>query len=139
MHHIADADQNRFVSRTELIGFIGQGFTKIDRDGNGKIDEAELRGWLNQSLPPPPGDGRPERPPGAAELAPRLLKEWDMDRNGVVTAEEARQAAGSAFDQCDTNHDGGLGMEEWMRWLDSLIGPPPRAIEGPPPSRLRPE
>jgi hypothetical protein len=138
----ADTNQDRLVNRTELASFIRQGFTKIDSDANGKVDEAELSEWLQASLPPPPQNRRPADQPGAAKpldsppnranapgqmLAPRLLKEWDVARNGVVTLEEAQQAGGSAFDRRDNNRDGGLDLEEWMRWIEFLVGPPPRA------------
>jgi Ca2+-binding EF-hand superfamily protein len=142
LHRTADTGQDRLVNRTELASFIRQGFTQIDADANGKVDEAELRKWLQASLPPPPEDRRPEGRPGVSNplnsplnrgdapgqmLAPRLLREWDVDRNGVVTAEEAQHVADSAFDRRDHNHDGGLDLEEWMRWMESLVGPPPRA------------
>jgi len=142
LYQAADTNQDRLVNRTELASFIRQGFAKIDSDANGKVNEAELRKWLQTSLPPPPENSRPEGRPGLSSLqnlppnrgdppgqmlAPRLLREWDVDRNGVVTAEEAQQVADSAFDRHDNNHDGGLDLEEWMRWIEFLVGPPPRA------------
>ena len=50
---------------------------------------------------------------------------WDLNHDGRVTWEEAWEHIQRRFVEADTNHDGGLSLEEWL--AAQLPGRPPRA------------
>jgi Ca2+-binding EF-hand superfamily protein len=98
-------------------------FRRLDRNGDGVIQEAELR------MPPPEG-GRGMRPM-------QSLRELDSDDNGSVSFEEFSEGRFAKrlpedkrrefFDRLDTNQDGKLSHEDRKG-----MGPGPDG-EGPPP------
>ena len=96
-----DADGDGKVSRDEWNGPT-QAFERLDRNGDGFIDPADVRG----AMPGQPGEGRDMRRGG--EIFDRL----DTDKDGVLSAEEIGERP--FLKRLDTDGDGRVTKEEAM-------------------------
>jgi hypothetical protein len=104
----ADADGDGKVSRDEFIKArtiaLEQAFTRMDTDGDGKLDEKEVEAGAAQARamgpaglggfrrpdadrPPRPGADRPQRP-GAGAMAEQGFDRMDADGDGKLSKEE---------------------------------------------------
>jgi Ca2+-binding EF-hand superfamily protein len=108
----ADTDGNGEVSRAEAEAAAIARFARMDRNGDGRFDEAD----------------RAARKDAAEDRRERLFTRLDSDKDGVVTRAEADAAAAAAggdaggrrgtmlarlFERADTNRDGRLTEAEF--------------------------
>lgn len=94
----ADADHDGKVTRQEFTTARAAQFGKLDRNGDGFLDDSD-------------GGGRANRPQ-ARQLAGTLRARLDTDGDGKVSREEFVNGPTSMFDQLDTNHDDVLDAKE---------------------------
>jgi Ca2+-binding EF-hand superfamily protein len=117
-----DANKDGKLDKDEITA-SSDALKKLDKDSDGKITVAELRGAPGRG---PRGDGgRPQRPEGAdrpsrqeseANAGPRpafppLLAALDTNKSGAIDTDELAGAP-AAFLKLDKNSDGELSAEE---------------------------
>lgn len=83
-----DTNHDGFISRDEYLAMEKKRFAEFDTNHDGKIDAKEV------ATSPP----LMERNQKAAE---RMIKQWDSNDDGIVSADEYRQAAEKRFAQQD--------------------------------------
>ncbi len=88
-----DTNHDGFVSRDEFVAYQKKRFDEFDTNHDGKIDAKEIA-----SSPP-----LMERNLKTAE---RMVKEWDKNGDGVVSAEEFDQASLERFARQDKSGTG---------------------------------
>jgi Ca2+-binding EF-hand superfamily protein len=93
----ADADHDGKVTKQEYVDARAAQFSRMDRDGDGYIDEAASR---------PGGNERGQR--AAAAIRGRM----DSNGDGKVSKEEFINAPTMLFDKFDANKDGVLDATE---------------------------
>jgi hypothetical protein len=109
-----DANTNGVIDAAEIAN-APAALKKLDKNGDGKLTEDELR--------PGPGAGGA---PGAAEAAQRVarLMEYDKNGDGKLAREELPERMQSFFERLDADKDGFLTKEE----IAKLV-PPQRVVE----------
>jgi EF hand domain-containing protein len=88
-----DTNHDGFVSRDEFVAFQKKRFDEFDTNHDGKIDAKEVA-----SSPP-----LMERNVKTAE---RMIKQWDANGDGVVTADEYKKSAEERFARQDKEGTG---------------------------------
>lgn len=83
-----DTNHDGFVSRDEFVAYQKKRFDEFDTNHDGKIDAKEIA-----SSPP-----LMERNLKTAE---RMIKEWDKNGDGIVSADEFKQASEERFARQD--------------------------------------
>ncbi len=106
-HRPADANRDGVTTRQEAIAAADARFSRIDRDGDGRITRAER--VARKARPATGADHRPA--PGHDRKFGRM----DADRDAVVTRDEMRRHATRRFDRVDTNDDGRIDAAELCR------------------------
>jgi len=123
-----DSDGDGRISRDEAPEWLKQGFGEIDRNGDGFLDEEELRamrgrrrgGRGGREGAPGQEGARPEWT-GRGRTGPTLLALLDADRDLSLSAKEIENAPKALLD-LDKGGDGALSREE--------LAPPPRPLAG---------
>jgi Ca2+-binding EF-hand superfamily protein len=108
-----DTNHDGFVSRDEFIAAEKKRFDEFDTNHDGKVDAKEIA-----SSPP-----LMERNLKTAE---RMVKQWDANGDGVVTADEYRKNAEDRFTKQDKDGTGKIAKK---------APPPPGAM---PPMMMKP-
>jgi Ca2+-binding EF-hand superfamily protein len=91
-------------------------FGGLDRDGNGYLDESEVRDAAPEVLKTfdRNGDGVLDRAEfEAAGGSPSRFDFLDKDKNGRIDIDEFRSAASERFKQIDTDRNGRIDVREW--------------------------
>jgi len=93
---------------------------------DGKVSLAEFTAALRPVEPPfPPMPRPPAGPPAPPTLVPPPLRQFDADRNGVLSPAEYAAFVLAA----DTSADGVVSLEEWTAYLlatrPDVLPPPP--------------
>jgi Ca2+-binding EF-hand superfamily protein len=129
---------NRSLTRDEHEARTRERFARIDKNGDGALDMAEIeaalagdgdrrRGWMRERFGRG-GDGDGRGPPGD-----RLIQRFDTDRDGRVTREEFQKQALARFAETDLNNDGRIDdadLPPMMRGRGALTGDADRASPG---------
>ena len=92
-----------------------------------QLDSQSTGTSLAFTLDRPGGPGGRGGPPGmgpAALVGPRLHQLADPDQDRRVSRPELLALLEDGFQRWDNDQDGGLTLEEWMRWMESLLGGP---------------
>lgn len=101
-----DKNADRQLSRDEMPAFLTRGFERSDRDGNGKLNQDEVRQMLEVMRrfagPAPKLDG----------IVPQLLQRMDKNMDGKIAKSEAEGRLAETFTQVDRNSDGFLDRTE---------------------------
>ena len=109
-----DTNHDGFVSRDEYVAYQKKRFDEFDTNHDGKIDAKEIA-----SSPP-----LMERNLKTAE---RMVKEWDKNGDGIVTADEYKQGAEDRFARQDKTGSGKISRPK-----------PPQMPQMPPKGQLMP-
>ena len=88
----ADADKDGKLTPEEAAKAAERFIGELDGDKKGSIDAATLGSGINRRMGPPPGMGGPGGPMGQER---KLLKEFDKDGDGRLSAEERKAARAS--------------------------------------------
>lgn len=93
----ADSNQDELVSREEFIAARVAQFSRLDRNGDGSLDDADM----------------PKRVQARRqEHGGKLLAQFDANGDGRVSKDEFVNGPTPLFDQADANHDGQLDQKE---------------------------
>jgi Ca2+-binding EF-hand superfamily protein len=93
----ADVDKDGAITLQEYLGRPDAGFARLDKNGDGFIDAADLAARANEST---------------EYRIKRFLKVLDANRDGKVTKEEFAQRAKDRFAMRDLNSDGEIGLDD---------------------------
>jgi len=93
-----DTNHDGFISRDEFLASEKKRFDEFDTNHDGKIDAKEIA-----SSPP-----LMER---NLKTADRMVQQWDANGDGVVTAEEYKQAAEARFAKQDKDGTGKIARK----------------------------
>lgn len=124
------------LTRAETQEQASRHFNRLDKNGDEKIDLAELQGRnedkrIKYNLMLRQVDGNGDEVVTSAEFINHALAQFDTmdsDKDGILTPEE-RQAGKQAyreefmrlhFDEADTNGDGALSWEEFANMRNSF-------------------
>jgi Ca2+-binding EF-hand superfamily protein len=113
---ILDADQDGVISAAE-IAQAGARFAAMDRNGDAKLTEDELRPQGG----PGPGPGRQEGGPRgeasamSAEDTVNAMMQFDRNKDGRLTKDEVPERMQGVFARNDANQDGILTREELLQ------------------------
>ena len=110
-----DADRDGVVSAAELAD-APAALKALDKNGDGKLTEDEVRPRFGEGRGGRGGRGRGDEPgetatPDADEMV-RTLLAFDKNGDGTLTKEELPERMQGIFDRADSNHDGLLTAEE---------------------------
>lgn len=94
----ADSNKDGLVSRDEFIAARAGQFNRLDRNGDGFIDDADIPKRLL---------ARRQQQGGG-----QVLAQFDTNGDGRVSKDEFVSGPTPLFDQADANHDGMLDSQE---------------------------
>lgn len=122
-----DTNHDGFISRDEFLAAEKKRFDELDTNHDGKIDAKEIA-----SSPP-----LMER---NMRMAERMVKQWDTDGNGVVTAEEYKKSAEDRFAKQDKDGTGKLTRKMPPPGMQKMMPPPgsPQPPKPAPPTPAKP-
>lgn len=104
----------------------GPDFGKLDRDGNGSLERAEVEGAAPEVLKDADQNGDGSLDPSEYQAVggdPSRFAELDQDGNGRIDLGELREAARKRFEEIDRNHDGRIDPQEWGRRQTPIQNP----------------
>ena len=132
-----DQDGDGKLSKEEAGPRLAPMFDRADGDGDGMIDQAELRRIIEMMMRRGEGGDRPGRPgaadqggPDRAAMMVERLKTLDKDGDGKISKEEAPERMAAMFDRIDANADGVIDQAEMKTMADRFRGGPPAAGPG---------
>ncbi len=96
----------RSIARAEVIATVKKQFAAMDRNRDGKVDQAELDAY--RATQP----ARPEGVKTLAHIGARWLEKTDANGDGRVSLAEAIDRPLQMFDMADMNRDGVVSVEE---------------------------
>ena len=102
-----DADHDGTLSPAEIAAAPAALLT-LDSNHDGALSSDEIK----------------VRQMSAAERATHLLEEWDTDKDGKLSKDEAPERMLPDFDRIDTNHDGFLDQPELVAYFTSQAAAP---------------
>jgi Ca2+-binding EF-hand superfamily protein len=117
-----DKDKDGTLSKEELPPRLQGLFARFDKNGDGKLDRAEVREMLvvvreRLAVGSPKGDKSTQIDRVVADILRRL----DTNKDGKISREEAQgRPVGRLFDQLDANKDGYLDKQELRRAAELL-------------------
>lgn len=115
-----------FLLTVSPVYGAGPDFGKLDRDGNGTLERAEIDNAAPQVFKSCDQNGD-----GVLDLSdykvlggdPSLFGELDRDGNGRVDLDEFQEATRKRFEQVDRNLDGRIDLQEWGRRRTPIQNP----------------
>lgn len=113
-----DADGDNFLTAEEAPPGLARFIERGDRDGDGKLSEAELAAIARRMSAGIGGTGSaPTAGAGGGRRNLRqLLSRLDRDGDGALSRQEAPPRMAQAFDRLDANGDGKLSARELQRF-----------------------
>jgi Ca2+-binding EF-hand superfamily protein len=114
-----DTDKDGKISKAEAKGPLAANFDRLDRNGDGFLDRAELRAVAARVLEQQKGKGFKGAGPGLDFDA------YDRNADGRLTRDEVRGTPlEKLFDQIDTNRDGRISRAEFEEYLEKAAKKP---------------
>jgi Ca2+-binding EF-hand superfamily protein len=121
-----DKNKDGFLDKAERPPFLAGVFERVDADGDGRLNRAEVTALLQAARQmalkgpfPPKGD--------VETIINGLLKQQDADMDGQISRQEAKNRLGDGFAKLDQNRDGFLDRKELrvaaQLMQDALGGP----------------
>lgn len=124
-----DADGDGVISAEE-INNAPAALRKLDKNGDGKLTEDELRPNFPQGGPGGRGFGERGGPGGFGGPSPdeivKQLLEFDKNGDGQLSKSEVPERMSGLFERGDTNKDGVLSKEELRKLAEAQAGRGPR-------------
>jgi RND family efflux transporter MFP subunit len=115
-----DTNKDGKVSKEEAPEMMQRFFDRIDTNGDGMLDQDEIRAMRNR------GGG----PGGRGGSRGGNLMQFDKDGDGKVSREEAPEPMQNFFGNMDTNSDGFIDQEE-LKQIQGRFGGGPGGAGGP--------
>jgi Ca2+-binding EF-hand superfamily protein len=115
-----DADGDGALSAEE-INNASAALRKLDKNGDGKLTEGELRPNFPQGGPGGRGPGGPGGGVNTDEMIKQLL-EFDKNGDGQLQKSEVPERMSGLFERGDTNKDGVLSKEELRKLAEAQSG-----------------
>ena len=112
--NVLDADHDGVLSAAEIANAPAALLT-LDLNHDGQLTPDETR--IRQMTP--------------ADRAAHTLEEWDTNKDGKLSKEEAPDRMQQQFDAIDANHDGFLDLAELTAYMASQPAQRPRQPEAP--------
>ncbi len=122
-----DKNKNGFVERDEVPQQVQAVFDQLDKNGDGKLDQAELgqlldllkKRRMNQEAGQDKAKGKNKGTTGESDREVNaLLKRLDANQDGKISKEEAAgRPLAKAFAALDRNKDGYLDRSELAVWV----------------------
>lgn len=94
----ADSNHDGVVERAEFIAYRASNFSRLDRNGNGVLEESDIPTFLR-------GRG------GPIDFA-AMKVQFDANHDGVISRQEFVYGPTPVFDLADANHDGRVTLAE---------------------------
>jgi spore coat protein CotH len=122
-----DTNQDRRLSKAELVTLMGQWFDGMDKDKSGELDKASfVRGLSDALFPPDFPHARPKRGDIPERyVADGLFAAVDSGKEGIVTKGGMTSCFGEWFDTLDVDHRGSLDRKTLTSSLRKLISHSP--------------
>ncbi|WP_437201096.1 EF-hand domain-containing protein [Planctomicrobium sp. SH664] len=129
-----DANGDGRVTKEEMFNVV-MIFERLDRNGDGELDYAELIGHPSERGPEAPRergsdmagprdseprDSEPRRPQGQGFDPAQLFSRLDSNGDGALTKEELPERMQARFDEMDHDHDGKVTVEEWTKRMEQV-------------------
>ena len=107
-----DKDGDGLLTKEELPPRLADSFERYDLNKDGKLDKKEVEAMLavlrKQFVKPAIPPGRP----GVEQIVKQWLDEFDKDKDGRISKDEARGPMAQNFAKLDVNQDGFLDRKE---------------------------
>lgn len=122
-----DTNQDRRLSKAELVTLMGQWFDVMDKDKSGELDKASfVRGLSDALFPPDFSHARPKR----GDIPERYVAEGlfaavDSGKEGIVTKGGMTFFFGEWFETLDVDNRGSLDRQTFVSGLRKLISQSP--------------
>jgi len=128
-----DTNHDGFISRDEFIKAEKERFDEFDTNKDGKIDAKEVA-------------TSPQLMERNLRTAERMIKQWDANGDGIVTAEEFRKSSEDRFAKQDKEGTGKIarkvppaGMQPMPKPMSKSPAPQPASplLPAPPPEPIK--
>lgn len=122
-----DTNQDRRLSKTELVTLMGQWFDAMNKDKSTELDKASFVGGLSDALFPP---DFPHARPKRGDIPERYVAEGlfsavDPGKKGITTKQNMTSFFGKWFETLDVDHKGSLDRQILTSGLRKLISQSP--------------
>ncbi|WCT73426.1 EF-hand domain-containing protein [Sphingomonas naphthae] len=129
------AQEGPSLTRSESIERSVARFQAMDANKDGKVTEKEFTAAMEAAMAARGDGGGPRRGGGGGRgMGMGMFDRMDTNEDGVVSLQEARNAAEAMFDRLDANKDGVVSPEERAA-MRGFGGPRGDAPPPPPPSK----
>jgi Ca2+-binding EF-hand superfamily protein len=107
-----DKNKDGYLTKDEAPPWLAKAFDRVDTNGDGKLDRAEVNQLLLGLRKRFGSQARPALDPQVEKLVDKLLAQFDKDKDGKISRTEAKGPLAQNFDRLDTNKDGYLDRAE---------------------------
>jgi Ca2+-binding EF-hand superfamily protein len=110
-----DKNNDGYLTRNEVPPFLAKNFEKLDADGDGKLDRAEIERYqqaLRRRLGSNQKNDARIDTAQVDRLVDKMLKRFDTNQDGKISKDEAGDRLAKAFPLLDKNKDGYLERTE---------------------------